>query len=245
MKIRIGMWSTTAMKKPSPAKLRPVMAAVRRHDMSAASRQYIVVPMEGVCASTASRPLLPSRAYTTRHTPRASGMSGRLTTVPSASSVSESRSPPSNPTTPVDPATPSNPTTPTNPTAPTGSVYYLKNHWSGAYLGAEGGRAKYDAAIAGAAYEWVMEDQSGFKRFKSVGGNCYLNIENQAAYVECGNVPATYYSGLWSLESVSGYARLKNAWKGTYLNVESQSGYAQSTAVPDFFESGQWSLVKK
>ena len=147
------------------------------------------------------------------------------------------------PTTPP-PTTPP-PTTPTNPPTapPSGTSYYLRNHWTGAYLFANGQQAAYASSANCDTFKWTLEDQSGFKRIKNLGAGCYLNVEHQLAYAECSSVPASYYSGYWTLESVAGYARLKNAWKGTYLNVENQAGYAQCTAVPDSFQSGPWSLV--
>ena len=148
--------------------------------------------------------------------------------------------PPTTPTPPPPTTSTPPPTTPTPP--PTGTNYYLKNHWTGAYLSVSGTQATY-ASSANANAKWTLEDQSGFKRIKNVTLGCYLNIERQLAYAECSSVPSSYYSGYWTLESISGYARLKNAWKGTYLNVENQAGYAQCSAVPDYFESGQWSLV--
>ncbi|RAJ05369.1 hypothetical protein LX64_02526 [Chitinophaga skermanii] len=130
---------------------------------------------------------------------------------------------------------------PGNPGNPSTGVY-IKNRWLNTYLYDDNGTVKYSTGNTGDKYKWVQETVNGHTRFKNVASNNYLNIEHLYSYVECSNVPNTFWSSYWAVETYSGYKRLRNEWQNTFINLENQSGNAQCTNVPNFFESGHWTI---
>jgi|GEM_PF-75864 len=125
-----------------------------------------------------------------------------------------------------------------------GSVYRIKNRWQGTYLYDNGNQAAYGTPSASdQTSQWTLEAVDGYTAIKNVGTGDYLNIENLQSYVECTNVPTTYYSAQWAMEDYDGYKRIRNRWQsGDYIHIEDLLGYAEHGSISAGAYSSQWAL---
>lgn len=125
-----------------------------------------------------------------------------------------------------------------------GTAYRIRNRWQNTYLYDSGDQALYGTpSSSDTNSHWELESVDGHTVIQNVGTGDYLNIENQLSYVECTDVPTSYWSAQWALEDYDGHTRIRNRWQSSeYIHVENLAGYAEHGVSQAGWHSNHWVL---
>jgi len=118
----------------------------------------------------------------------------------------------------------------------TQEAVYLKNRWTGEYIGGEANQLVLSPAVKKSLW-YIERIDDDYIRFRNKS-EYYLNVEK--GYLEASKVPAGFFSGQWKLTITDGHQLITNRWTGAALHNQNRKLEA-GKAEPGWW-SAQWIL---
>lgn len=119
---------------------------------------------------------------------------------------------------------------------PAQEAVYLKNRWTGEYIGGEAGQLVLSPAIKKSLW-YIERVDDDFIRLRNKS-DYFLNVEK--GYLEASKVPAGFFSAQWKLTITDGHQLINNRWTNVSLHTQNRKLEA-GKADPGWW-SAQWIL---
>ena len=119
---------------------------------------------------------------------------------------------------------------------PAQEAVYLKNRWTGEYIGGEASQLVLSPAIKKSLW-YIERIDDDYVRLRNKSDQ-YLNVEK--GYLEASKVPAGFFSAQWKLSVIDGHHQISNRWKDIQIHTQNRKLEA-SKAAPGWW-SAQWIL---
>ena len=100
----------------------------------------------------------------------------------------------------------------------TQEAVYLKNRWTGEYIGGEANQLVLSPAVKKSLW-YIERIDDDYIRFRNKS-EYYLNVEK--GYLEASKVPAGFFSGQWKLTITDGHQLITNRWTGAALHNQNR-----------------------